>query len=80
MELSKKPSITPNDAVLGFAHCFTDLLILTFSGLHFVMVGTSLQKKSCTFVQDKDNRLHINNTEFAIDMADEHWHDIDAVF
>jgi len=26
MELNKKPSITSNDAVLGFAHCFTDLL------------------------------------------------------
>jgi hypothetical protein len=26
MELSKKPSIAPNGAMLGFAHCFTDLL------------------------------------------------------
>ena len=25
------------------------------------------------FVRDKDNRLYINNTEFAIDLADEHW-------
>ena len=25
------------------------------------------------FVRDKDNSLYINNTEFAIDMADEHW-------
>lgn len=25
------------------------------------------------FVRDKDNQLYINNTEFAIDMADEHW-------
>ena len=25
------------------------------------------------FVRDKDNGLYINNTEFAIDMADEHW-------
>ena len=32
------------------------------------------------FVRDKDNRLYINNTEFAINMADEHWCDIDTVF
>lgn len=32
------------------------------------------------FVRDKDNCLYINNTEFAIDMADEHWQDIDEVF
>lgn len=32
------------------------------------------------FVRDKDNRLYINNTEFAVDMADEHWQDIDEVF
>ena len=25
------------------------------------------------FVRDKDNQLYINNTEFVIDMADEHW-------
>ncbi len=25
------------------------------------------------FVRDKDNQLYINNTMFAIDMADEHW-------
>lgn len=25
------------------------------------------------FVRDKDNQLYINNTEFAHDMADEHW-------
>lgn len=25
------------------------------------------------FVRDKDQRLYINNTEFSIDMADEHW-------
>ena len=32
------------------------------------------------FVRDKDNRLYINNTEFAIDMADEHWKPISQVF
>ena len=32
------------------------------------------------FVRDKDNRLYINNTEFAIDMADEHWQPIAQVF
>ncbi|MBO5564577.1 MAG: DEAD/DEAH box helicase family protein [Lachnospiraceae bacterium] len=32
------------------------------------------------FVRDKDNRLHINNTEFAIDMADDHWKPISQVF
>lgn len=32
------------------------------------------------FVRDKDNRLYINNTEFATNMADEHWQDIDDVF
>lgn len=32
------------------------------------------------FVRDKDNSLYINNTEFAIDMADEHWQPIDDVF
>jgi len=26
MELSKKPGITSNGAMPGFAHCFTDLL------------------------------------------------------
>ena len=25
------------------------------------------------FVRDKDNQLYINNTDFALDMADEHW-------
>lgn len=25
------------------------------------------------FVRDKDNQLYINNTEFVVDMADEHW-------
>ncbi|MGX8709796.1 MAG: hypothetical protein ACQGTM_06045 [bacterium] len=25
------------------------------------------------FVRDKDGQLYINNTEFALDMADEHW-------
>lgn len=25
------------------------------------------------FVRDKDNQLYINNTEFTVDMADEHW-------
>lgn len=25
------------------------------------------------FVRDKDNRLYINNTEFVMDMSDEHW-------
>lgn len=32
------------------------------------------------FVRDKDNRLYINNTEFAIDMADDHWKPISLVF
>ena len=32
------------------------------------------------FVRDKDNQLYINNTEFAIDMADEHWVPIAQVF
>lgn len=32
------------------------------------------------FVRDKDNQLYINNTEFAIDMADEHWQPIADVF
>ena len=32
------------------------------------------------FVRDKDNRLYINNTEFAIDMADEHWQPLEDVF
>lgn len=32
------------------------------------------------FVRDKDNRLYINNTEFAIDMADEHWKPISQIF
>lgn len=32
------------------------------------------------FVRDKDNRLYINNTEFAIDMADEHWLPLTDVF
>lgn len=32
------------------------------------------------FVRDKDNRLYINNTEFAINMADDHWKPISQVF
>lgn len=32
------------------------------------------------FVRDKDNRLYINNTVFAIDMADDHWKPIGQVF
>lgn len=32
------------------------------------------------FVRDKDNFLYINNTKFAIDMADEHWQPIDDAF
>lgn len=32
------------------------------------------------FVRDKDNLLYINNTEFAINMADEHWKPIDEIF
>ena len=32
------------------------------------------------FVRDKDNRLYINNTVFAEDMADEHWQPIADVF
>lgn len=32
------------------------------------------------FVRDKDNRLYINNTEFAIGMADEHWVPLAEVF
>ena len=32
------------------------------------------------FVRDKDNQLYINNTEFAIDMADDHWQPIASVF
>ncbi len=32
------------------------------------------------FVRDKDNQLYINNTVFAIDMADEHWVPLDWEF
>lgn len=32
------------------------------------------------FVRDKDNFLYINNTKFAIDMADDHWKPIDDIF
>lgn len=32
------------------------------------------------FVRDKDNLLYINNTEFAMDMADAHWQPIAEVF
>lgn len=32
------------------------------------------------FVRDKDNRLYINNTIFAIDLADEHWEPLSQVF
>ena len=32
------------------------------------------------FVRDKDNRLYINNTEFAIDMTDVRWKPINQVF
>ncbi len=32
------------------------------------------------FVRDKDNQLYINNTVFAIDMADEHWVPLDWAF
>lgn len=32
------------------------------------------------FVRDKDNFLYINNTKFAIDMADDHWKPISDIF
>lgn len=32
------------------------------------------------FVRDKDQKLYINNTEFAIDMSDEHWQSLEEVF
>lgn len=32
------------------------------------------------FVRDKDQKLYINNTEFSIDMADEHWQPLEDVF
>ncbi len=32
------------------------------------------------FVRDKDNRLYINNTVFAMDMADDHWQPLEKVF
>ena len=32
------------------------------------------------FVRDKDNQLYINNTEFAKDMADEHWEPLSKIF
>ena len=32
------------------------------------------------FVRDKDNQLYINNTEFAEDMADDHWVSLARVF
>jgi len=32
------------------------------------------------FVRDKDQDLYINNTEFNIDMADNHWVLLDSVF
>lgn len=32
------------------------------------------------FVRNKDNRLYINNTEFARNMADEHWVALEGVF
>ena len=32
------------------------------------------------FVRDKDNRLYINNTVFAIEMSDVHWKPIGQVF
>ncbi len=32
------------------------------------------------FVRDKDNRLYINNTEFALDMADDNWKELKRVF
>ena len=32
------------------------------------------------FVRDKDNRLYINNTVFAMDMADDHWQPLEEVF
>lgn len=31
------------------------------------------------FVRDKDNQLYINNTEFAEDMADDHWEPLNGV-
>jgi len=32
------------------------------------------------FVRDKDNQLYINNTEFMMDMADEHWVPLTQIF
>ena len=44
------------------------------------MLLSNMHNLNWGFVRDKDNRLYINNTEFAVDMADEHWQDIDKVF
>lgn len=38
------------------------------------------KKLNWGFVRDKDNKLYIDNTEFAEDMADEHWQPIADVF
>ena len=38
------------------------------------------QKIHWGFVRDKDNKLYINNTEFAMDMSDQHWQPIADVF
>ena len=32
------------------------------------------------FVRDLDGNLYINNTEFILDMADEHWQPLEDVF
>ncbi len=32
------------------------------------------------FVRDKDNQLYINNTTFALDMADENWRPLETIF
>ncbi len=32
------------------------------------------------FVRDKDNQLYINNTTFTLDMADENWRPLEAIF
>ena len=32
------------------------------------------------FVRDVDNQLYINNTEFALDMSDDHWIPLSKIF
>ena len=53
---------------------YADYIVMKKDGTVWVIETKGGESKG------KDNRLYINNTEFAIDMAEDHWKPISQVF